>query len=870
MSMDEIIPGLWVGDLPSATNTANLKANKIFSILSAMRGRVTINETFIRHQISLDDTEETDVLVHFIPAITFIQAELDKGRGVLVHCQAGMSRSVTIVAAYLMYTQNIDTEAALELIRQSRPNIDPNPGFLHQLEIFHQAAYKISRRDKSTRMFYMERAVEEVMNGDGSLPETTMFAKYPRTPSDSAPGTPGGPRRKIRCKMCRQELATREHMLDHGQLGAPTPAAVTPVVSRHPSMTMASRPRIGSFGTGARPRRPSGLGDTMLQMSALETEDDSPNAETVKEEVPVAPEARRTLSDPLRRPRLRPLISGVADLTMSQLSMSTSSALDTEDDSGPEDNSEVQPIPRTHPFALATQLGRRLSDAVIASPGEPSQASENVPEHAPTRFSSADDIAEQLLSNPKLAALRGSPVMSPLTPMLGSSSKAFPVSQPIIVNPKCSGYFVEPMKWMEPFLEEGQIAGKITCPNPKCGAKLGNYDWAGMCCGCKEWVTPIWRPPRCAADVGSTGKPLKFGCLGAAKITPGALVKPARTHPEVVLFAVAARDPKRAAEFATEHGFQKSYGGPNCYQDMLDDPDVDVVYNALPNRNELHFEWTMKAGKHVLLEKPATNTASEATAIFALAAQKNLVVLEAFHYRFHPAVQRVKSIIDSGELGVIETITATLTAPHGTAPDGDIRWNYELGGGATMDPGCYTVNVLRYLAGANPTAVLTARAVRYSTLPEHEKVDKMVWATLAMETQVVGEVHANLDEAKILGIIPRMPKLSATVECSAGKIEIFNFLVPHFYHRITVSPKGQRQRIEKAYSFNGNFKGEDWWTTYRYQLEAFVDKVQGRSPQTWIAGQDTVANVEWIEEIYAKDGFGSRPASSYLAKNRVE
>lgn len=110
--MDEIIPGLWIGDLPSALDVDNLKEHGIFSILSAMRGRVTIHEvshqlsfvpaltpdalrkTFIRHQILLDDTEDADILTHFLPSISFIQNELDKGRGVLVHCQAGMSESI--------------------------------------------------------------------------------------------------------------------------------------------------------------------------------------------------------------------------------------------------------------------------------------------------------------------------------------------------------------------------------------------------------------------------------------------------------------------------------------------------------------------------------------------------------------------------------------------------------------------------------------------------------------------------------------------------------------------------------------------------------------------------------------------------------
>ncbi|KAJ7929022.1 NAD(P)-binding protein [Mycena leptocephala] len=344
-------------------------------------------------------------------------------------------------------------------------------------------------------------------------------------------------------------------------------------------------------------------------------------------------------------------------------------------------------------------------------------------------------------------------------------------------------------------------------------------------------------------------KPVNFGCLGAAKITPGALIKLSHTHPEVVMYAVAARDARRAEAYAKEHGFQKSYGGATAYQDMIDDPNVDVIYNPLPDG--LHFEWTMKAlkgGKH----------------IYALVTRKNLVVLEAFHYRFHPAIQRVKAIIDSKELGAIKNITASLTAPAGTAPDGDIRWSYDLGGGSTMDPGCYTVNVLRYLSSANPTAVLTAKAVPYSSRPEHKQVDKMFWATLALEKDIIGELHSNLSEPKLFGIIPRIPKLSAIIQCEGGSIQIFNFLIPDYYHSITVSPSGERRRVESAYSFKGAAKGEDWWTTYRYQLEAFVDKIQGRTPQTWVEPEDTIVNMKWVEAIYAKDGFGSRPASKYV------
>ncbi|KAL4269137.1 protein-tyrosine-phosphatase [Pleurotus pulmonarius] len=539
--MDEIIHGLWIGDLPSALDVDNLKEHGIFSILSAMRGRVTIHETFIRHQILLDDTEDADILTHFLPSISFIQNELDKGRGVLVHCQAGMSRSVAIVAAYLMYTKNLDVQGALELIIKSHPNISPNEGFLAQLEIFHKAKFQISRRDKTTRMFYLERTVEEVMNGDGTMPDTDMFAKFPRTPSDSTPATPGGPRRRIRCKMCRQELATREHMLDHGQLGPSTPA-----VSRRPSTndpgplrrpsTSQPRSRLGS-STDTRPRRPSLLsfGDS-LSMSTMTSDESqtglvaSPEAEdgeaTAKPapspDTPHANKMRRSSSGgggagEARRPAMRPFAAGLSRSLLDSLSMS---ALETEDDSEgepPEATSKSSELS----LGVASLLGRRMSDAVLATLTEPhgppgSEPQDSIidvsgapsPSESPTvtnggaetpdiptrppmpqtHFSSSSDMATQLNGNPALAGLRGSLGMA-MTPLSGKTSAA-PISPPILMNPKCAGYFVEPMKWMEPQLESGQLAGKIMCPNKKCNAKLGNYDWAGVRCGCNEWVTP--------------------------------------------------------------------------------------------------------------------------------------------------------------------------------------------------------------------------------------------------------------------------------------------------------------------------------------------------------------------------------------------
>ncbi|KAF8137555.1 hypothetical protein EV363DRAFT_1318315 [Boletus edulis] len=507
--MDEIVPRLWIGNLPSALDVESLKAKKIFSVVTAMRGKITINATFNKYQINIDDSADEDVLVHFLPSISFIQMELDKGRGVLVHCQAGLSRSATIVAAYLMYTRKLDPSAALDMIKALRPHTEPNQGFLEQLEIFHQASYKISRRSKPVRMFYLERTTEEVMNGDGSAPPSDMFAGRPQSPFASALNTPVIiPSRRIRCKMCRQELATREHMLDHGQLGPATPAlpSLSPAASRRPSndffpgpgppsrrssislrLTISRRPsmtqsrsRLNSASNVAdgRPAVLTALGGRglleSLSMSALETEEDDADASDASDaDMPTTSSHQGSTS------------TGTT---------STAVAAALGSSSRRPSGSDVR-LFRPSPLSMEG-IGRDLSQALEESMTSDATASPEEPTHRapspsvdititkPTASPSPGaDLAAQLSSNP---ALRAAASLS----MTGLNGSRAALSPPILMNPKCSGYFVEPMRWMEPMLASGELAGKIICPNKKCGVKIGNYDWAGVCCGCKAWVTP--------------------------------------------------------------------------------------------------------------------------------------------------------------------------------------------------------------------------------------------------------------------------------------------------------------------------------------------------------------------------------------------
>ncbi|TFG94091.1 MAG: Gfo/Idh/MocA family oxidoreductase, partial [Myxococcales bacterium] len=138
----------------------------------------------------------------------------------------------------------------------------------------------------------------------------------------------------------------------------------------------------------------------------------------------------------------------------------------------------------------------------------------------------------------------------------------------------------------------------------------------------------------------------------------------------------------------------------DSYDELLACPEIDAVYNPLPNG--LHCEWTIRAleaGKHVLCEKPMASNASEAERMAEAARKAGRVLVEAFHWRYHPLAERMREVVRT-RLGEVEHLEAWLCIPF--LLPGDIRFRYELGGGATMDTGCYAINVVRWLAEAEP------------------------------------------------------------------------------------------------------------------------------------------------------------------------
>jgi D-xylose 1-dehydrogenase (NADP+, D-xylono-1,5-lactone-forming) len=195
-------------------------------------------------------------------------------------------------------------------------------------------------------------------------------------------------------------------------------------------------------------------------------------------------------------------------------------------------------------------------------------------------------------------------------------------------------------------------------------------------------------------------KILKWGMLSTARINK-ALFTPLRISKRNQLLAVASRSQEKAEAYAKEKKIPRAYGS---YETLLADPEIDVIYNPLPNH--LHAEWTIKAveaGKHVLCEKPLAISLDEVDAMAAAAKKHGKVVAEAFMYRTHPQTLRVKEIVDSGQLGRIKTVHGSFTFMM-TNQD-DIRWKPEWGGGGLWDIGCYPLSYTRSVLGAEPLEV---------------------------------------------------------------------------------------------------------------------------------------------------------------------
>lgn len=265
---------------------------------------------------------------------------------------------------------------------------------------------------------------------------------------------------------------------------------------------------------------------------------------------------------------------------------------------------------------------------------------------------------------------------------------------------------------------------------------------------------------------------ISIGIIGAARVAAYAMIAPARDVEGVAVRAVAARDRARAQAFASAHGVPRVYGS---YEALIGDPSIDLVYVATPP--SLHAESArraLSAGKHVLVEKPFAMNAAEARDVLRAAERAGLRVFEAFHYRHHALWHRIVALLCDGAVGRIVSLEAAFHAPIGRSV-GEFRWNAQLGGGALMDLGCYTLQWVRVATGEEP-------AVEAATMRLLDGVDAATQARLRFPSGAAATISCSMDGDKFAA--------SLTVVGESGRMTVENPLAPQFGHKLVLERNG--------------------------------------------------------------------------------
>jgi predicted dehydrogenase len=320
---------------------------------------------------------------------------------------------------------------------------------------------------------------------------------------------------------------------------------------------------------------------------------------------------------------------------------------------------------------------------------------------------------------------------------------------------------------------------------------------------------------------------MRIGLLGAARIAPQALIGPCR-EVGIEVAAVAARDADRARAFADEHGIARAHPS---YRDLVEDDTLDAVYIALPI--SLHAAWSiaaLEAGRHVLCEKAMAENADQAARMVEVARANHRLLVEAFHWRYHPVAERMLELTRA--VGPIHYAESRFDAP--IAP-GDIRYDLSLGGGAMMDLGCYPVHWLRTLLG-EPQVRFAEAAVgpdrvdlSMTTVLRFNSVDAVVRCSMRPGVAAGRRVHATM-----------------TLHGEGGWFCVTNPQAPQWGSSI-VGECGQAALAEVP---RGGM-------TYPHQLRAFADMVAGRRlPLT--GGADAIANLRVLDAVYTAAGLGLR------------
>jgi predicted dehydrogenase len=326
---------------------------------------------------------------------------------------------------------------------------------------------------------------------------------------------------------------------------------------------------------------------------------------------------------------------------------------------------------------------------------------------------------------------------------------------------------------------------------------------------------------------------LCIGILGAAGIAPAAVIRPALRRDDAEVAAVASRSAERAAAYAREHGIPRSYGS---YGELLADPEIDLVYVALPPSEHAEASIAaLRAGKHVLCEKPFAMNAAEARRMTQVAAETGRRLIEAFHDDYHPLAARTAQL--AAELGPIRTVEAVFLVTN-PFEAGSIRHEPALGGGALMDLGCYALHGVRRLLGEEPTVVHAAAALGRAG------ADESIEARLAFPSGATAVIRASMTSSFENWI---------HFASDLGRVEIDGVVFPSRGHSIRSWVGG----VKREQTVGGD-------ETYDHQLAAVVAAIADGTPLP-TEGDDPVANMAAIDAIYAAAGV-ERPAGTAASR----
>jgi len=310
---------------------------------------------------------------------------------------------------------------------------------------------------------------------------------------------------------------------------------------------------------------------------------------------------------------------------------------------------------------------------------------------------------------------------------------------------------------------------------------------------------------------------LNWGLLSTAHINR-ALITPLRASKRNHLLAVASRTQESADRYAREWKIPRAHGS---YEALLADPEIDVIYNSLPNH--LHAEWTIKAveaGKHVLCEKPLALSVDEVDAMKETARKYGRVVAEAFMYRHHPQTIKVQELIKGGSLGKLKLIRGSFS--YVLSREGDVRLDPAMGGGSIWDVGCYPISYTRTVVGETPLEVFGWQATGPTWIDE----------TFVGQMRFDHEVHAQFDCSFVIPFHVFMEVLG-----SEGTLNIPNPFKPGVDEKIYLTRGDKTETIK--------IKGQE---LYIGEVEDMADAILlGRSPR--IPLDDSRTNVAVISAL---------------------